>query len=365
MNPLECQTYRFPTLMRFGPGVIAELGPHLVENKYKSPLLVTDGTCVMLNFFKNIVKQLKSKGLDIEIYQHTHKNPIKADADMGVEIFLQTKRDCIIGVGGGTSLDVAKTIALKANRQNNAFALTIPHFVSVPTTNSTGSDVGRRAALADEITKNDDIFYSPHLIAKIVFADPELTMELPPHLTAASGMDALALHIEAYLADGFHPLCDGIAIEGIKLAWKNLDNATHKPDIQSRSNMMMASLMGAVAFQKGLGVIHSTAQPISTQYNTHHGLAKAIMLPYGLKFNIPYCHKKLQNLSDAIWTHDFIKSISELVQKLELPSKLSEIGIEEQDVAHLATLAFQDPCHAYNPRPVKEKDFEMLYKDAL
>ena len=377
MSTIQCQTYQFPTLIRFGPGVIGEIGPHLLDKGFKAPLIVTDTTCAELPFFKKIVDKLKSHQLSVEVFQEIHSNPLKSDVEKGVEMFTQTKRDSIIGLGGGASLDVARAIALKAHHPGDLFdyeeakggdkliTQKIPYFICVPTTSGTGSEVGRSTIIADDETKMKKILFSPHLMAKIVFADPELTMDLPPHITAATGMDALTHHVEAFLAKGFHPLCDGIAIEGIKLVHKNLEKATHNPDITSRSNMMMAALMGAVAFQKGLGVVHSTAHPLSTLYDTHHGLANAIMLPHGIRYNIPQCHEKMQYLSDSIWSHDFVKSVQELIQKLHLPSKLSEIGIEEEDIGKLAKLAYKDPCHACNPRPVTEKDFETIYKDAL
>ena len=293
----EVYSFNFPTPIRFGAGVIKELGSYLKNNNLSSPLLVTDPNVAELKFFKEIQKDLEQQGLNSEIYKEMHKNPIKSDVLQGGERYHETKRDCIIGIGGGVALDVARAIVLRVNHKRDLFDYDdliggdkyvtedVPHFITVPTTSGTGSEVGRSAIISEDNTKKKRILFSPKLLARIVFADPLLTMELPGFITAATGMDALTHNMEAYLAKGFHPMCDGIALEGISLISDSLVSATKNPDVKSRAKMLLASLMGAVAFQKGLGIVHSLAHPMSSLLDTHHGLANAVNLPYGMEFN--------------------------------------------------------------------------------
>src|SRR6187455_3121963 len=287
--------YNFPTTIRFGAGASNELGDYLLKNDLSRPLLVTDPIVAQLGFFKTIVEELKRKNLAVEIFHDIHKNPVKSDVYKGTDVYDATKRDSIIGIGGGAALDVARAIVLRVNHREDLFKYDdliggdvyvtndVPHFITIPTTAGTGSEVGRSAIIADDETHQKKILFSPKLLAKIVFADPLLTMELPPFITAATGMDALTHNMEAYLAKMPHPLCEGIALEGMSLISQSLEQAVKKPDIESRSKMLIASLMGAVAFQKGLGVVHSLAHPLSSLLDTHHGLANAVNIPYGME----------------------------------------------------------------------------------
>lgn len=371
---VEKTTFLFPTKIRFGAGVIHELKSHLNEQKIHHPLIVTDSICSQLPFFQSIIQSLNCTST---VFDQIHKNPLKSDIDLGKVAFNQNDCDAVIGIGGGASLDVARAIALIIHHPGDLFdyeeckggeakiTKPIPYFITIPTTSGTGSEVGRSSVISDNVTKEKKILFSPRLMAKIVFADPELTLDLPPKITAATGMDALTHNIEAFLAKGYNPMCDGIALEGIRIIFQNLPNAVEKGDIESRSSMMMAALMGAVAFQKGLGVVHSSTHPLSTLYDIHHGLANAIMLPYGIEFNIPQCPDKLQQLADAIWSHDFLRSTKELAENLNLPCHLSDIGVKEKDITKLSELAFEDPCHTLNPRPVTKQDFLTLYQKAL
>src|SRR5258706_5405549 len=290
--------YNFPTTIRFGAGVVKELGDYLVKNGLSNPLIVTDPTVAQLGFFKEIVGDLKKKNLSVEVFHDIHKNPVKSDVYKGTDVFDQTKRDSIIGIGGGAALDVARSIVLRVNHREDLFKYDdliggdvyvtndVPHFITVPTTSGTGSEVGRSAVISDDVTNQKQILLSPKLLAKVVFADPLLTMDLPAFITAATGMDALTHNMEAFLAKNYHPICDGIALEGISLINESLEKATNSPDLESRSKMLLASMMGAIAFQKGLGVVHSLAHPLSALLDTHHGLANAVNIPYGMKFNI-------------------------------------------------------------------------------
>src|SRR6267154_2707774 len=301
--------YNFPTTIRFGAGAIQELPDYLLKNNLSRPLIVTDPTVAQLGFFKTIVSDLKQKNLSVEIFHNIHKNPVKSDVYKGTDVFDATGRDSIIGVGGGAALDVARAIVLRINHREDLFKYDdliggdiyvtndVPHFITIPTTAGTGSEVGRSAIIADDVTHQKKILFAPKLLAKIVFADPLLTMELPAFITAATGMDALTHNMEAYIAKMPHPMCEGIALEGISLIHQSLEKAVNKPDLESRSKMLIASLMGAVAFQKGLGVVHSLAHPLSSLLDTHHGLANAVNIPYGMEFNIEGSENKFRRIA--------------------------------------------------------------------
>lgn len=378
----QVYSFNFPTPIRFGAGVIKELGPYLKDNNLLSPLLVTDPNVAELKFFKEIQKDLEQQGLNSEIYKEIHKNPIKSDVLHGGDIYHETKRDCIIGIGGGVALDVARAIVLRVNHKRDLFdyddliggdkyvTKDVPHFIAVPTTSGTGSEVGRSAIISEDNTKKKRILFSPKLLARIVFADPLLTMELPSFITAATGMDALTHNMEAYLAKGFHPICDGIALEGISLISESLISATKKPDVKSRAKMLLASLMGAVAFQKGLGIVHSLAHPMSSLLDTHHGLANAVNLPYGMEFNYKGFENRFYKMGVALGLGSnsaakVIPYLFELNNELGLPTRLRDIGVEESHVETLSQLAIEDFCHPSNPKPLAKADFEALYRKAL
>ena len=262
--------YNFPTTIRFGAGAVNELGDYLLKNKLSSPLIVTDPVVAQLGFFKSIISDLKIKNIGVEVFSDIHKNPVKSDVYKGTDAYDLTKRDSIIGIGGGAALDVARAIVLRVNHREDLFKYDdliggdiyvtndVPHFITIPTTAGTGSEVGRSAIIADDETHQKKILFSPKLLAKIIFADPQLTMELPPAVTAATGMDALTHNLEAYIAKLEHPMCEGIALEGISLIGNAIVKAVKQPDLESRSKMLIASLMGAVAFQKGLKLQCST-----------------------------------------------------------------------------------------------------------
>ncbi|MBT4826685.1 MAG: iron-containing alcohol dehydrogenase [Flavobacteriaceae bacterium] len=378
----QVYSFNFPTAIRFGAGVIKELGSYLKDNNLSSPLLVTDPNVAELKFFKEIQKDLEQLGLNSEVYKEMHKNPIKSDVLHGGDMYDKTKRDCIIGIGGGVSLDVARAIVLRVNHKRDLFdyddliggdkyvTKDVPHFITVPTTSGTGSEVGRSAIISEDNSKKKRILFSPKLLARIVFADPLLTMELPSFITAATGMDALTHNMEAYLAKGFHPMCDGIALEGISLISDSLVTATKKPDVESRAKMLLASLMGAVAFQKGLGIVHSLAHPMSSLLDTHHGLANAVNLPYGMEFNYKGFENSFDKMGVALGLGSnsaakVIPYLFELNSELGLPTRLRDIGVEESHIETLSQLAIEDFCHPSNPKPVTKADFEAIYMKAL
>jgi alcohol dehydrogenase class IV len=374
--------YNFPTTIRFGAGSVQELPDYLNTHGLSRPLIVTDPTVAGLDFFRKIVEHLGRKNLSVEVFHDIHKNPVKSDVYKGTEMFDRTMRNAIVGIGGGAALDVARAIVLRVHHREDLFKYDdliggdvfvtneVPHFVTIPTTAGTGSEVGRSAIIADDETHQKKILFSPKLLAKIVFADPGLTMELPPFITAATGMDALTHNMEAYLARMEHPLCEGIALEGISLIHQSLEKAVKSPDLQSRSRMLIASLMGAVAFQKGLGVVHSLAHPLSSLLDTHHGLANAVNIPYGMEFNIPGCERKFARISEVLELRErtgeaVVRYLVDLNSRINIPHRLRDIGVREEHLDTLADLAIADFAHPNNPRPVSRADFRELYGKAL
>jgi len=374
--------YNFPTTIRFGEGAVKELANYLKANNLQKPLIVTDPLVCQLGFFKEIVSDLTSKGISVEVFSDIHKNPVKSDVYKGGDAFDGTNRDSIIGIGGGAALDVARAIVLRVNHKEDLFKYDdliggdvyvtneVPHFITIPTTAGTGSEVGRSAIIADDITHQKKILFAPKLLAKIVFADPMLTIGLPPAVTAATGMDALTHNMEAYIAKMPHPMCEGIALEGIALIAKSIEKAVNKPDLESRSNMLIASLMGAVAFQKGLGVVHSLAHPLSSLLDTHHGLANAINLPYGMEFNIEGNEDKFKRIAKTLDLKEengqaVVNFLFDLNTRVSMPHKLSAIGVKDEHIETLADLAFADFAHPNNPKPVSRENFKSLYLKAL
>ena len=374
--------FNFPTIIRFGEGAVDELPAYLKNNQLQKPLIVTDHTIAGLSFFKKIVTDLSAKGLLVNVFHDIHKNPVKSDVYKGTEAFDFSKSDCIIGIGGGAAIDVARAILLRINHREDLFKYDdliggdiyvtneVPHFITIPTTAGTGSEVGRSAIIADDDTHQKKILFSPKLLAKIVFADPLLTMDLPPFITAATGMDALTHNMEAFLAKNYHPICDGIALEGIRLIASSLEQAVNAPTVASRSDMLLASMMGAIAFQKGLGVVHSLAHPMSALLDTHHGLANAVNLPYGMRFNISGSEEKFVRIARALELKNetgegLVEYLFDLNSRVHIPNKLSEVGVESKHIETLADLAFADFAHPNNPKPVTRADFKTLYESAL
>jgi alcohol dehydrogenase class IV len=382
MNFKKIVQYNFPTIIRFGAGSSKELGGYLIRNGLSAPMIVTDPTVSQLDFFKEIINDLEKQHISVEIFHGIHKNPVKSDVYAGTIIFDEAKRDSIIGIGGGAALDVARAITLRVHHREDLFKYDdlkggdifvtndTPHFITIPTTAGTGSEVGRSAIISDDETHQKKILFSPKLLARIVFADPLLTMDLPSFVTAATGMDALTHNMEAFLVNMFHPMCDGIALEAISLIHHSLEKAVNHPDLESRSRMLIASLMGAVAFQKGLGVVHSLAHPLSSLLDTHHGLANAINIPYGMEFNIEGFEHKFKQMARVLHLEKetgeaVVNYLFDLNDKINIPRKLSAIGVQQEHIETLADLAFADFAHPNNPKPVSREDFRQLYLKAL
>lgn len=371
--------YSFPTNITFGEGVIGQLPAYLKKEGLKQPLVVTDHQVSALPFFKKIVSLLENQALEPHIFSDIHSNPIKSDVIKGKAAYKQ-HGDCIIGIGGGAAMDVARAIVLSIHHHRDLFDYdhlegggihitgSVPHFITVPTTSGTGSEVGRAAIISEDDSKRKRILFHPKLLAAQVFADPELTYDLPPSITAATGMDALTHHMEAFIAKGYHPMCEGIAIEGIRLIINSLQKAVHQKDPSSRKDMMIASLMGAVAFQKGLGIVHSLSHPLSTMLDMHHGLANAVNLPYGLSFNYEVRKDHFQRMAVAMGLKngsDIKSQLLDFNNKLGLPLNLKACGVGSHHIEGLAELASKDFCLPDNPREASLEDLTALYQEAL
>jgi alcohol dehydrogenase class IV len=382
MNFNTIYQYNFPTLIRFGAGASKELSAYLKKNGLDRPLIVTDPTVSGLPFFKEIISDLLRQQISVEVFCNIHKNPVKSDVYKGTDVFDNSSRNAVIGIGGGAAIDVARAIVLRVNHREDLFTYDdliggdvyvtneVPHFITIPTTAGTGSEVGRSAIIADDVTHQKKILFSPKLMAKIVFADPMLTMDLPAPVTAATGMDALTHNMEAFLAKMYHPMCEGIALEGMRLISQSLVKAVNDPDLDSRSQMLLASLMGAIAFQKGLGVVHSLAHPLSSLLDTHHGLANAVNLPYGMEFNRDGLEDKFVRMAQALQLpHPYgelvVSYLFELNAKIHIPHHLKDIGVKPEHIETLADLAFADFAHPNNPKQVSREDFKNLYLQAL
>jgi alcohol dehydrogenase class IV len=375
--------FSFPTAIQFGPGVRAKLAGHLLERGLKRPLLVTDRGLAALPLFAALQADLAAAGLELEAFSGVQGNPVKSQVAAGVAAFRAHNADCLVGVGGGAALDVAKAIVLMVNHPGDLFdyeddkpgALPvnepIPYWVALPTTAGTGSEVGRSAVISDDASHVKKIIFDPKLLAPAVFADPELTLGLPAGVTAATGMDALTHCVEAYLAKAYHPLCDGIALEGLSLAAASLERCVKQPqDLEARGSMLMASMMGAIAFQKGLGLVHSCAHALSAAKDLHHGLANGVMIDHALGFNVAAVPERFLRLNQAVGLASqdpeaFLDWLGELKQAIGIPDRLVRVKVTAADVPRLAELAFQDACHPSNPRACTQSDFEAVFTGAL
>ena len=371
--------FSFPTAITFGPGARREVAAHLRGRGLKRPLVVTDKGLAQLPVLQDFVGTLD--GLAPQVYGGVFGNPVKQQVDDGVDAFKAHGADCVIGFGGGAALDVAKTVALMAVHEGSILEYAwdhpqvrpvenaLPYFVALPTTSGTGSEVGRSAVISDDATHVKKVVFNPALLAKAVFADPELTLDLPPHVTAATGMDALTHNVESYLSPEYHPLCDGIALEGARIAAHALERAVKSPrDIAARGDMMMSSMMGAIAFQKDLGAVHSCAHALGTVADMHHGLANGIMIDHVMRFNREAAEAKMAELARVCGAgttgEDFVRWLGDLKRRIGIPATLAGKVTREQ-LPRLVEIAVADTCHRTNPRPVSKGDFERLFAAAL
>lgn len=374
--------FSFPTIIHFGPGARKLAGPHLRDQGLRRPLVVTDKGLVALPMISELKADLEAAGLAVSVFGGIWGNPIGGQVASGAAAFQAHGADCVVGIGGGAALDVAKIVGLVANQPGDVLTFAwdhpqarpiqgpLPYFAALPTTAGTGSEVGRSSVISDEATHVKRVIFSPLILARVVFADPELTLGLPPAVTAATGMDALTHNIESYLSPAYHPLCDGVALEGTRIASRALLMAVRQPrNLQARADMMMASMMGAVAFQKDLGAVHSCAHALGTVCDLHHGLANALMIDTVLAWNREAVPDRFDELAHAAGVagggQGFVPWLRTLKRELGIPSSLSAAGVRREQVARLVEVASADICHQTNPRKCAAADFERLFLQAL
>ena len=377
---MTIQTFSFPTAIKFGAGARKLVAGHLAALGLRRPLIVTDRALAALPVLAEFRGHLD--GLDVAVFDGVHGNPTCSQVMEGAAAFAAHGADCIIGFGGGAALDVAKVVGVAATHpgdildyvwdhpQVRPITAALPYFVALPTTSGTGSEVGRSSVISENDTHLKRVVFSPAILARIVFADPELTLALPPAITAATGMDALTHNIESYLSLAYHPMCDGIALEGTRIAAAALPIAVAEPgNLKARGDMMMASLMGAVAFQKDLGAVHSCAHALGAVCNMHHGLANALMIDTVLAWNLQAAPEKFAELAHvckvAGGAGAFVPWLLDLRTRLGIGGTLSDHGVTRSHLPRLVEIATADICHQTNPRPCTAADFERLFVAAL
>jgi alcohol dehydrogenase class IV len=374
--------FSFPTTIHFGPGARTLAGKHLHEHGLRRPLIVTDKGLAALPLMSELKAGLESAGLAVAVYGGVFGNPTGSQVMNGAAAYKAHEADCVVGVGGGAALDVAKVVGLLATHPGDVMeyvwdhpqvraidAATLPYFIALPTTSGTGSEVGRSSVISEEQTHVKRVIFSPAILAKVVFADPELTLGLPPAVTAATGMDALTHNIESYLSPAYHPLCDGIALEGTRIAARALLTAVREPgNVQARADMMMSSMMGAIAFQKDLGAVHSCAHALGTVCDLHHGLANALMIEPVMSYNREAVPHKFAELAHAVGVSSvsgFVPWLAHLKQQIGIPPGLAVVGVKREHFPRLVEIATHDICHQTNPRPCEAADFERFFMEAF
>ena len=381
--------FSFPNKIIFGVGTINTLVEQLSPFSIRKVLLVTDKGIRQVGLANQATQQLEAAQIDYAIFDGVHGNPVEEDVCDGAAVFQQEGCDFVIGMGGGSPLDVAKLICLKANHPLpleayevlngglERISSNVPSMLAIPTAAGTGSEVGRGAVVTIKSLNRKALVFSPHLLPKAAIVDPALTVGLPKTLTATTGMDALTHNLESYLSTVYHPICDGIALAGVKLAAQNLRRAVENgDDLEARGAMMMSAMMGAIAFQKELGVTHSLAHPLSTIANLHHGLANAILLPYTMTFNREAATDQLKDIAAAFDVNIYalspaegaqaaIDQVTQLCKDIGIPSRLREVNVTAEMIPQLAKQALADGCHLTNPRPCTEQDMIRLYQKAF
>ena len=376
--------WNYPTAIRFGAGRIAELPDACKTLGIRKPLLVTDPGLAALPMIADAVERCRQAGLPCEVFSSVQANPVEANITAGVTLYHQRGYDGVIAFGGGSALDAGKAIALMAGQSRPIWDFEdredwftrvnvagIAPTVAVPTTSGTGSEVGRASVITDVRDHTKKIIFHPKMQPALVIADPELTLGLPPKVTAAVGMDALSHNLEAYCSPFYHPMAEGIAIEGMRLIKEWLPVAVKEgSNLEARSHMMVASSMGATAFQKGLGAMHSLSHPCSANLNTHHGLTNAVVMPYVLAWNRQAIEDKMVRLAAflGLRKHSFdgvMEWILELRQTIEIPQTLADIGVRPEHAAAFAPQAFDDPSTGGNPLPMSVEKFARLYENCI
>ena len=374
--------FSFPTTIHFGPGARRLVGPHLREQGLARPLIVTDKGLAAMPLIAALKVDLEAAGHRVAVYGGIWGNPTGPQAMGGAAAYKAHAADCVVGVGGGAALDVAKVVGLMATHPGDVMEYVwnhpkvrpieqaLPYFVALPTTSGTGSEVGRSSVISEADTHLKRVIFSPLILAKAVFADPELTLGLPPAVTAATGMDALTHNVESYLSPAYHPLCDGIALEGTRIAARALRTAVREPgNLQARADMMMSSMMGAIAFQKDLGAVHSCAHALGTVCDLHHGLANALMIDTVLAWNHEAVPAKFDELAHAAGVQGggaaFVPWLKALKRQIGIAASLTAAGVKPEQIPRLVDIAAADMCHQTNPRPCTAADFERLFTEAM
>ncbi|MHB1104201.1 MAG: iron-containing alcohol dehydrogenase [Devosia sp.] len=359
--------WNYPTSVRFGAGRIAELPAALRAAGIARPLLVTDAGLVNLPVTQRVLGILRDAGIAAGVFAEVKPNPISANVNAGIAALRGGGHDGVIAFGGGSGLDTGKVIAFMAGQTRpmwdfedigdwwtRADPKGIFPIVAVPTTAGTGSEVGRAGVITDELTHTKKVIFHPLMMPKVVIADPELTVGMPAFITVGTGFDALAHCLEAYCALGYHPLADGIAVEGVRLVLENLPKVVSNPsDLEGRGHMMSAAAMGATAFQKGLGAIHSLSHPVGSLYDTHHGMTNAVFMPYVLAVNRDAIEAKIARLAaycDLPPTFEgFLHAVLALREKLGVPHTLADFKVTGEKRDLIGDMAIVDPTAGGNP----------------
>ena len=372
--------FSFPTPIAFGAGARKLVAEHLREQDLKRPLIVTDRALAALP----VTVEFKSHlgGLNVAVFDGVFGNPTCAQVMAGAAAFKAHNADCVIGFGGGAALDVAKVVGLMAvhdgdildyvwdHPQVRQITQPLPYFVALPTTAGTGSEVGRSAVVSENDTHHKRTVFSATILARMVFADPELTLGLPPAITAATGMDALTHNIESYLSPAYHPLCDGIALEGLRVGARALATAVREPgNLAARADMMMSSMMGAIAFQKDLGSVHACAHALGAVCDLHHGLANALMIDTVLAWNREAVPDKFDELAHAAGLSGggaaFVPWLRDLKATIGIEGGLAARGVKREQLPQLVELADKDFTSQTNPRKAGASDYERLFLEAM
>ena len=380
---LPSTDWNYPTTIWFGNGRVATVASACRQLGMERPLLVTDEALVKLDITEHVRARLEADALDYCLFSEVQGNPTGANVQAGVRYYRQQACDGVIAFGGGSAIDAAKTIALVAGQTRPLWDFedvgdnwqranpgAIAPIVAIPTTAGTGSEVGRAAVILDQQAHSKKIIFHPQMLPDIVIADPELCLQLPRNITAWTGIDALVHALEAYCAPGFHPMADGIATEAIRMIFRYLPIVyADGSNLEARGQMQVAASMGATAFQKGLGSIHSVSHQLGALYNVQHGLANAILLPYGLRQNAEAIAPRMAHLCRVLelpkpGSDSMIDAVLKLRQALGIPHSLAEIGIDDQRAEEIGRMAFADACTPTNARPLGADDLEALFRAA-
>ncbi|MBL4659158.1 MAG: iron-containing alcohol dehydrogenase [Alcanivoracaceae bacterium] len=376
--------WNYPTNVRQGLGKIANLPSYCSELGMRSPLIVTDPVLLELPMIRQAQRSCDEYGLNCGVFSAVNSNPTDKNVYEGVAVYKKNKHDGVIAFGGGSAIDAAKAIALMVGQSGNLWDYedvasnwrdvsvdTMAPVIAVPTTSGTGSEVGRASVITDPSIHLKRIIFHPKMMPAIVILDAELTLGLPPHLTAATGMDALSHALEAYCANYYHPMAEGIAIEAIRLIKNYLPRATaNGSDLEARVQLMVASSMGATAFQRGLGAMHALAHSLGATYNAHHGLLNAILMPYVLKANRTAIEQKIERLARYLElkqaTFDnFLSWVLELREELSIPHTLKEIEIDATQAELISNMATKDAAAGGNPIQFSQAEYSQIFVAAV